>query len=68
MPQGVPGIAWLMLLFFGRFDIIKEVEVPVYICNDCGLDFNFKVSKEYPIPFCIFCKSNKIEQIGTAII
>jgi hypothetical protein len=65
MPANSPGFIWALSLLIQVFDGLKERDIPIYICNDCGLDFRLKVSHKLPVPFCIFCNSLDIEQIGT---
>jgi len=65
MPANSPGFIWVMFAFFKLVGAMKEKDVPHYICHTCGLDFNFITSREFPVPFCIFCRSENVEQIGT---
>ena len=65
MPANSPGFIWALSLLIQVFDGLEEHDIPIYICNTCGLSFRFKVSYEFPAPFCIFCKSLDIEQTGT---
>lgn len=65
MPANSPGFIWVMVSVFellgGRE---KGHDIPVYICHKCGFDFRFRVCHDFPIPFCIFCNSENIEQTG----